>query len=117
MSMTYYHNPRCSKSRQGLQLLEENGVKPAIKEYLKEGLTKTEVKKLMKLTGLGPKDGLVRLKEGISKELDLKNKEMTKDQWAEVIAEHPVLLERPLLVNGDRAQIGRPPEDLLKIIE
>lgn len=112
----YYHNPRCSKSREGLALLQEHGLDLKIKEYLKEGLTKTEVKALMKKTGLTPNEGLVRLKEKVAKELDLKDKDLTKEQWSQIISENPVLLERPILVTGDKAVIGRPPQDLLKLL-
>ena len=115
MSATYYHNPRCSKSRQGLAILEEANVDFKIKEYLKEPMSKNEIKTLFKKLGKEPLE-VVRTKEGIFKELDLKNKELNKEQWAETIAENPVLLERPILVVGDKAVIGRPPEDLNTIL-
>lgn len=113
---TYYHNPRCSKSRQGLELLENNGVQPEVKLYLKEGVTATEFKELVKKTGLKPLEGLIRVKEATFKELELKGQDLSVDQWAKVISENPVLLERPILVNGTKAKVGRPPEDLLQII-
>lgn len=112
----YYHNPRCSKSRQGLQLLEENGVTPTIKLYLKEGLSQSEFKKLVKMTGIAPLDGLIRTKEATFKELGLKGQELSVADWAKVLSENPVLLERPIFVNGDLAKIGRPPEDILQIV-
>lgn len=112
----YYHNPKCSKSRAGLALLEENGLSPKIYEYLKEGLTKIEVLDLIKKTGKKPTEGFVRLKETVAIELNLKDSDKTLEQWALVISENPILLERPILVIGDKAIIGRPPKDLLQII-
>lgn len=115
--MLYYHNPRCSKSRQGLELLKSKGIEPEIKEYLKEGLSQKEVSSLASSLGISPIDGLLRVKESAFKELEISNiNELTAPEWSKIIAENPVLLERPILVNGDKAAIGRPPEDLLKIL-
>ncbi len=113
--MLYYHNPRCSKSRQGLALLEENNISPTIKEYLKEGLKENELDALFKKLGKEPIE-VVRTKETVFKELGLKEKELSRKEWLSVIAENPVLLERPILDAGKKAAIGRPPEDLLAII-
>ena len=115
--MLYYHNPRCSKSRQGLELLKTKGIEPEIKEYLKDGLTTKEVKALIASLAISPLDGLIRVKEATFKELGLSKKdELTVAKWAQIISENPVLLERPILVNGAKVAIGRPPEDLLKIV-
>ncbi|OUR96976.1 arsenate reductase (glutaredoxin) [Halobacteriovorax marinus] len=115
--MLYYHNPRCSKSRQGLALLKEKGVEPTIKEYLKEGLTTKEVKELATSLNIEPLDGLIRVKEATFKELGLSKKDSkTLAQWSKIIAENPVLLERPILKNGKRVAIGRPPENLIEIV-
>ncbi|MDD0852263.1 arsenate reductase (glutaredoxin) [Halobacteriovorax sp. GB3] len=114
--LTYYHNPRCSKSRQGLELLKEKGVEPTVKLYLKEPMTEKEVLEIFKKAKLSPLEGLVRTKEATFKELNLKDKTLTDKQWAKTIVENPVLLERPLLVSKDRAAVGRPPENLLQII-
>lgn len=115
--MLYYHNPRCSKSRQGLELLASSGVEPTIKEYLKEGLTKTEVLDLIKKLNIQPLEGLIRVKDALFKELGhTKSDTLTNGQWATIIAENPALLERPILVNGQKAEIGRPPENLSKIL-
>ncbi|CBW26105.1 putative arsenate oxidoreductase [Halobacteriovorax marinus SJ] len=115
--MLYYHNPRCSKSRQGLQLLNEQGIEPTIKEYLKEGLTQKEILDLMEKLSVEPLQGLIRIKDSLFKELGLsKTDEKSKKDWAKIISENPALLERPILVNKKKAIIGRPPEDLNKII-
>ncbi|PIK15263.1 arsenate reductase (glutaredoxin) [Halobacteriovorax sp. JY17] len=115
--MLYYHNPRCSKSRQGLELLSNAGVEPKIKEYLKEGLTKSEVLELMEKLNISPLEGLIRVKDSLFKELGhTKSDDLTNDKWASIISKNPALLERPILVNGKKAQIGRPVENLSKII-
>ncbi|MCO4794485.1 MAG: arsenate reductase (glutaredoxin) [Bacteriovoracaceae bacterium] len=113
--MIYYHNPRCSKSRQALALLEENNVTPKVKEYLKEGLKTSELDGLFKRLNKEPLEGM-RTKETVFKELGLKGKELTRKEWLKVISENPVLLERPILDNGKKAVIGRPPEDILTVI-
>jgi len=113
---TYYHNPRCSKSRQGLELLESNGVQPEIKLYLKEGISAQEFSDLIEMTGKAPLEGLIRVKDATFKELDLKGKDLSNKQWAKIVSETPALLERPIFVNGKKARIGRPPEKLLEII-
>lgn len=115
MSTLYYHNPRCSKSREGLKILEDSKTKFEIKEYLKEPLTKKEIKELFQLLGKDPLE-VIRTKEDTFKELGLKDKKMTADQWASTIVENPVLLERPILVKGKKAVIGRPPEELKKLL-
>jgi arsenate reductase len=116
MAQIYYHNPRCSKSRQGLELLENNNVEPTVKLYLKEGVTSAEFKDLVKKTNKQPLEGLIRVKEARFKELELKGKELSVDEWADIVSENPVLLERPIYVNGSKARVGRPPEDLLEIL-
>ena len=115
MKFTYYHNPRCSKSREGLKLLEEKGIKPTIKEYLKEKLDPKELKELFKKLKKSPLDA-IRTKESIFKELELKGQELSEEEWINLIVKNPVLLERPILVSDKDAIIGRPPEDLFKII-
>ncbi|RAP38945.1 arsenate reductase (glutaredoxin) [Candidatus Marinamargulisbacteria bacterium SCGC AAA071-K20] len=103
MNLIYYHNPRCSKSRQGLQLLGETPV--VIREYLKDPLDIDELKALFKSLSLKPIE-VIRSKE--AKALGLSN--MTDDEWIKAISDHPILLERPIISNGSKALIGRPPE-------
>jgi arsenate reductase (glutaredoxin) len=113
MAVTIYHNPRCNKSRQTLALLEARGVKPRIVEYLKTPPDAAELKRLIKLLGLSPRQ-LLRKKEAAEVGLD---KPGLSD--AELIAgmvKNPIVIERPIVVSGDRAALGRPPEAVLKIL-
>lgn len=113
-SFVIYHNPRCSKSRQTLALLEENGVEPEVVEYLKNPPSQAAIKGLIKKLGITPHD-LLRRKEAPYKELGL-NKESSTTEIVKAIADNPVLLERPVVVHGDRAAIGRPPENVLELL-
>ena len=112
---TIYHNPRCSKSRQTLALLEENGVKPTIIEYLKEGVSQKEMVGLLKKLGLQAQD-LIRTGEEIYKTLGLKGKNLTEGEWIAIIVENPKLLQRPIVVKDDQAIVGRPPENVLQLL-
>ena len=116
MGNTYLHNPRCSKSRQGIALLEEKNVTFTIKEYLKEPLSKTELSKLYTL--LKKKYSVkefTRTKEKSFKESGLSiNSIESKENWVRSVQENPILIERPILYNDKSATIGRPPEDLVK---
>lgn len=116
MSYTYYHNPRCSKSRQGLELLETKGIKPEVIEYLKTGLNLKELESILKKLEISPLEGLIRTKEASFKEAGLKGAELSSKQWLEEIVKNPVILERPILVSTTKAAIGRPPENFLEII-
>ena len=113
--MIYYHNPKCSKSREGLKLLQSKKVSFQIKEYLKEPLSKEELKELFQKLVLNPKD-VVRKKEQKFKELNLDEKSLNIDQWIEILQNHPILLERPILMSSQKAIIGRPTEKLLEIL-
>ena len=110
-----YHNPRCSKSRGALELLRARGVEPTIVEYLKTPPSVDEVKSLIEKLG-GDPSAILRTKEDVYGMLGL-DSDSDSDEVAMAIAAHPVLLERPLLVVGDRARIGRPVEELLPLLE
>ena len=116
MTVTIWHNPRCSKSRQTLDLLKSKGVEPAIREYLKEPPSKAEVEKLVALVGGDPRE-LIRDGEAEFKALKLKKADLTKAEIVSAIAAHPVLLQRPIVVKGAHAAIGRPPEAVLPILK
>lgn len=116
MTVTIWHNPRCSKSRQTLELLKSNGVEPTVREYLKAPPSKAEVEKLVALVGGDPRE-LIRDGEAEFKALKLKKAELTKAQIVDAIAAHPVLLQRPIVVTGARAAIGRPPEAVLPLLK
>lgn len=114
MKDQFLHNPRCSKSRQALALLEQEGADVKVRKYLEDPLTEAELKALVRLLGVRPIE-ICRKGESLYKELGLG--ENTKD--AEVIrhmAANPILIERPILIRGGKARIGRPPEVVLDII-
>jgi arsenate reductase len=113
MSVTIYHNPRCGKSRETLALLEKKGVKPRIVEYLKTPPDKTTLKRLLKLLGKTPRE-LLRIKE--AKDAGLDKPGLGDDEIIAGMLRHPIVIERPIVVNGDRAALGRPPEAVLKIL-
>lgn len=110
---TIYHNPRCSKSRQTLQLLEDEGFSPKVVEYLKDPLDEKTLSALLKKLKLSVQD-IVRKKEDEFKQLNLK--EANDKELLKAIAKHPKLLERPIVVVGAKAALGRPPENVLEIL-
>ncbi|WP_462254383.1 arsenate reductase (glutaredoxin) [Ekhidna sp.] len=112
--MTIYHNPRCTKSRQTLALIEENGGDFIIKEYLKEPPTKAELKNVIALLGISPEE-LIRKGEAEFKN-NFKGKSLSDDQWIEAMIAYPKLIERPIVIEGDKAVIGRPPENVLELL-
>lgn len=114
MAPVIYHNPRCSKSRQTLALLQEKGIAPQIVEYLKTPPDAATLKDLLKKLGI-PAKALLRKGEDAYKELGLKDVEDEGSLIAAMVA-HPVLIERPIVVNGAKAAIGRPPEAVLDIL-
>lgn len=111
---TIYHNPRCSKSRATLALLEENGITPEVVLYLENSLTVSDINGLLKSLGMSAAD-IVRRGEAEYKEAGLEKQSSAADIVA-AIAAHPKLLERPIVVRGDRAVVGRPPENVLALI-
>jgi arsenate reductase (glutaredoxin) len=113
--VTIYHNPRCSKSRQTLQLLEARGVKPKIVEYLKEPPSSAKLKAILKKLGMKPRD-LLRQGEARYAELGLKERALSDDALIELMVENPILIERPIVVSGNKAAIGRPPEKVREIL-
>lgn len=111
--VTIYHNPRCSKSRQTLDLLRQRGIQPDIVEYLKTPPDEAQIKEL--LTKLGLKAAaLLRTKEDEYKALGLADKD--EKQLIAAMARHPILIERPIVVKGAAARLGRPPEQVLEIL-
>jgi len=115
MTVTIYHNPRCSKSRQTLALLEEKGAAPKIVDYLKTPPSAAELKAILKKLGLKPRD-IVRKGEARYAELELKERTVSDDELIELMVENPILIERPIVVAGGKAAIGRPPETVLTIL-
>lgn len=115
MSTVIYHNPRCSKSRETLALLRDNGVEPTVIEYLKVPPTKHKLKQLLSMLDMQPRD-LMRRKESLYKTLGLDEPSLTKDQLIDAMVANPKLIERPIVVSGDKAAVGRPPERVLDIL-
>lgn len=112
--MKIYHNPRCSKSRNGLQYLEEKGCEFEIVKYLDEGLNENELADIIAKTGKKPFD-FVRQHEKLFKE-EFKGKVLSDKEWIKVLVENPKLLHRPIIVKGDKAVLGNPPENIDELI-
>lgn len=115
MSVEIFHNPRCSKSRQTLQLLKDNGVEPEIVEYLKTPPNRDTLKQVLDMLGMEPRD-LMRKKESEYKENNLADPSLTRDQLIDAMIAHPKLIERPIVITNGKAALGRPPEQVLEII-
>jgi arsenate reductase len=115
MTVTIYHNPRCSKSRQTLALLEERGIAPRVVDYLKTPPSAAELKTILKKLGLRPRD-LMRKGEPLYAELGFKDRDLDDDALIALMVANPILIERPIVVSGSKAAIGRPPESVLKIL-
>ena len=112
-----YHNPRCSKCRATMQILQDRGVDSEVVEYLKEVPTTSELDVLCNMLGLEPQQ-IIRSKETRFKELGLSlNDPLSREQWLKIISENPILIERPIFVKGDKAVIGRPPERVLELLD
>lgn len=110
--MEYWHNPRCTKSRQALALLREKGVEPDVREYLKTPPSAAELKSVIKALGLSSARDLMRTKEDAYKQLGLKDVDH-EDQLIQAMVEHPRLIERPILLNDGKAALGRPTDQIL----
>jgi arsenate reductase len=111
---TIYHNPRCTKSRATLALLEEHGIKPRIIEYLQTPPDKIELKAILSKLGIEAVQ-LVRKGEQIYKD-EYAHTTMSEGQWIAAMIAHPILIERPIVVHGNRAVIGRPPENVKQLL-
>lgn len=115
MTVTIYHNPKCTKSRQTLALLEQRGIAVHVVEYLKTPPSAAELDAILERLGLEPR-ALMRTKEDAYAQLGLAAAELTRAQLIAAMVAHPVLIERPIVVNRTRAAIGRPPERVLEIL-
>ncbi len=111
-----YHNPRCSKSRETLALLQEQGIEPEVVEYLKDTPNADELAELLQKLGIQARQ-LMRTKETIYKELGLDNTELSEADLIEAMVNTPKLIERPIVVAGNQARIGRPPHLVLEIVK
>jgi len=115
MSVEIYHNPRCSKSRQTLELLQAQGVEPKVVEYLKTPPDKATLKRILDMLGLEPRQ-LMRTKEEEYKALGLDDPKLTREQLIDAMIATPKLIERPIVIKDGKAAIGRPPEKILEIL-
>jgi arsenate reductase len=113
MTVTLYHNPRCSKSRATLAVLQEKGVEPEIVEYLNDPPSADELKRILAMLGIGPRD-LMRRKE--AKEAGLDDPGLSDDALIAAMVANPIVIERPIVVSNGKARIGRPPESVLEIV-
>ncbi|WP_347158862.1 arsenate reductase (glutaredoxin) [Pontibacter chitinilyticus] len=109
-----YHNNRCGKSRQALQLLQEQGQEVQVIEYLKTTPTAEELRLVIQKLGIEPEQ-LLRKGEPLFKE-KFANQVHTAEEWVQIMSENPILIERPIVVNGEKAVIGRPPEKVLTLL-
>lgn len=127
MDVTIYHNPHCSKSRHTLELLEERGIEPRVVRYLDAPPSVEELDRILRVLGKEPRE-VMRRREAPYRELGLDDPELTRDELLAAMVEHPILIQRPLVVvrddaegptgDGDavRAALGRPPESVLEIL-
>lgn len=115
MSLVIYHNPRCSKSRQTLALLRERGLEPEIVLYLDTPPSETRISEILDMLGVPPR-ALMREKEAPYRELGLADPALARADLIAAMAAHPILIERPVVVAGARAAIGRPPEAVLEVL-
>ncbi|MGB5472589.1 MAG: arsenate reductase (glutaredoxin) [Gammaproteobacteria bacterium] len=114
-SVTLYHNPRCSKSRATLELLDRHGVQPAVVEYLKTPPTRGRLAALLDMLGLEPRE-LMRKHEQEYKDAGLDDPALTRAQLIDAMVKYPKLIERPIVVRDGKAVIGRPPEKVLELL-
>ena len=114
MSVKILHNPRCSKSRATLNLLRENGVEPQIVEYLDNPPSADEMAEILLMLEAEPRD-VIRKGEKVYKELELDDDSLPETALITAMVGNPILIERPIVINGDKAAIGRPPENVLEI--
>lgn len=112
--MKIYHNPRCRKSRETLALIEEKGTDPEIILYLENPPSKKELTNLILMLGIAPFD-LIRKGESIYKE-QYKGKDLTDQQWIDAMIANPKLIERPIVIQGNKAVLGRPPSNVLELL-
>ena len=115
MPVTIYHNPRCSKSRQTLALLQEHGVTPTVVEYLKTPPDAATLGDILAKLGCPPRQ-LMRVKEAVYRELGLGDENLSDADLIQAMVDNPILIERPIVLAGDRAALGRPPEAVLAVL-
>lgn len=113
--ITIWHNPRCRKSREGLKFLQAKGIEPEIYEYLKSGFDANELVEIINKTGQQLKD-FIRTQEADYKALELNGKDLTIEEFAEIATKYPKLLQRPIVIRGEKAVLGLPADRIEKIL-
>lgn len=113
--ITIYHNPRCSKSRETLGLIREAGVEPEVVEYLKDTPSESELKKILARLDMKPED-IIRKGEAEYKS-HYRGMKFTDDEWIKILVEHPKLIERPIVIKGNKGVVGRPPENVKSLLK
>lgn len=116
MTVHIYHNPRCSKSRETLQLLQQQGIEPEVILYLDTPPDSATLQSLLDKAGFSDARQMMRTKDELYKSLGLGDSTLSQSQLIAAMAEHPKLIERPIVVNGEQARLGRPPEQVLEIL-
>lgn len=114
--LTIYHNPRCSKSRKALELLEDSGMSFEIHQYLRRKPKESELREIIKLLGVKPIN-IMRVNEGVLLELNIDLKQKSDDELIALMLEHPILIERPIVFSDKDARLGRPPENILDLLD
>lgn len=115
-SVTIYHNPRCSKSRETLSLLKDNCIEPSVVLYLETPPDAAALRKLLKMLGMTSARELMRQKEDLYKALNLSDSQLSEEALIQAMIDNPKLIERPIVVSNGQARIGRPPEQVLEIV-
>jgi arsenate reductase len=115
MQTTIWHNPRCSKSRATLQLLEDNGVTPSVVLYLTNPPSAHDITATLRLLNMGVR-GIIRKGEAAFSQNNLGNQDLNNEQIIDILVKNPILIERPIVIKGDKAIIGRPPENVLNLL-
>jgi arsenate reductase len=115
MAIQIWHNPRCSKSRETLKLIEEKGISPEVYLYLEEQPNKVDIQEVLGKLGITPRE-LLRNSEAAYKENNLKDTSLSDDALLDAMVTEPKLIQRPIVINGDQAKLGRPPEQVLDIL-
>ncbi len=115
MDWEIYYNPKCGTCRDTLELIEAQGIKPKVIEYLKTPPTPRELDEILKAGGFEPED-IVRKKEGLYSELGLDQKNPSRSEWLKILSENPILIQRPIVVKGKKAIVARPPEKVKELL-
>lgn len=116
MTISMFHNPKCTKSRETLKLLNDRGIEPKIVLYLQTPPTQKELSEILKKLKMEPKQ-LIRFKESVAGELGIKSSDKRPEtEWIKLMVENPILIERPIVITSTKAVLGRPPENVLELI-